>query len=360
MFYIAHIDAEMDTFMVMRVNKTKNYTVMCNEHLRDKSISLKAIGLLSIILSLPDDWDYSVAGLESIVKEGNTAVRSALKELEKSGYISRHAIRDDKGKIIDWEYNIYESKANNPEYAKKAVGKASCPVGENPQVDSPQMGNSPQLNTKRQKTKKQKTNTSVGNDVSSEQSATADCDSSIPSESNRSKKECDSVKANRTNENGFALSAVGARAPQGKLNLATSIVKSLTRIEAKGIKSEMVKNSECQSVSAFKWVNVYEKENDRFHQERETVYLNIWEACDFWLNHAAYRESARETYISKFLEAWQRVLDYHKNDFWMPARGSHGVLWKNVIGKYADNWNLGSKTEIKARKKQNVPDMNWD
>ena len=71
---------------VVRINKNKNYTVMSNYHLRDKNMSLKAIGLLSKMLSLPDDWDYSISGLVSICKENETAIKNTLKELEKFGY----------------------------------------------------------------------------------------------------------------------------------------------------------------------------------------------------------------------------------------------------------------------------------
>ena len=71
---------------VIRISKSKNYTVMSNIHLRDKNISLKAKGLLSVALSLPDDWNYSLSGLASICKESITAIRSAIKELCQSGY----------------------------------------------------------------------------------------------------------------------------------------------------------------------------------------------------------------------------------------------------------------------------------
>lgn len=72
---------------VIRVNKTKNYTVMSNEHLKDKRLSLKAKGLLSVMLSLPDTWDYSISGLVAICKESETAVKSTLNELKSCGYL---------------------------------------------------------------------------------------------------------------------------------------------------------------------------------------------------------------------------------------------------------------------------------
>ena len=82
---------------VCRVEKTKNYTVMSNYHLNDPRLSLKAIGLLSKILSLPEAWDYTVAGLAKICKEGRDAVRAALAELEEAGYILRRQTRDEMG-----------------------------------------------------------------------------------------------------------------------------------------------------------------------------------------------------------------------------------------------------------------------
>ena len=107
---------------VIRVNKTKDYSVMSNRHLRDKAISFKAKGILSLMLSLPDNWDYSIAGLETFASDGATATRSALKELEAHGYLTRKAIREN-GRIKDWEYNIYE------------IPQSETPVVENPQVE---------------------------------------------------------------------------------------------------------------------------------------------------------------------------------------------------------------------------------
>ena len=72
---------------VVRINKTNNYTVMSNYHLRDRELSLKAKGLLSVMLSLPDDWDYSISGLADICKENETVIKTALRELQQSRYI---------------------------------------------------------------------------------------------------------------------------------------------------------------------------------------------------------------------------------------------------------------------------------
>ena len=92
---------------VCRVEKTKNYTVMANYHLRDKRLSLKAVGLLSKMLSLPEEWDYTTRGLAAICKDGVDAIGAALKELENCGYLVRHRLRDDRGRMRDTEYVIY-------------------------------------------------------------------------------------------------------------------------------------------------------------------------------------------------------------------------------------------------------------
>ena len=94
---------------VFRVEKNHNYTVMSNYHLRDTRLTLKSIGLLSKMLSLTDEWDYTTRGLAAICKEGVDAIGAALKELEARGYLVRRQIRDSKGRITDTEYTIYES-----------------------------------------------------------------------------------------------------------------------------------------------------------------------------------------------------------------------------------------------------------
>lgn len=92
---------------VFRIEKTRDYTVMSNHHLRDAGLSLKSKGLLSMMLSLPEDWNYTTRGLAKICKEGTDSIGSALKELEQAGYIVRNRLRDSKGKIVDVEYVIY-------------------------------------------------------------------------------------------------------------------------------------------------------------------------------------------------------------------------------------------------------------
>ena len=93
---------------VCRVEKNKNYTTMSNYHLRDPNLSNKARGLLSTMLSLPDNWDYTTRGLARICKDGVDGITAQLKELEQYGYLVRHRIRDSNGRITDMEYIIYE------------------------------------------------------------------------------------------------------------------------------------------------------------------------------------------------------------------------------------------------------------
>ena len=97
---------------VFRVEKTKNYTVMSNYHLRDKLLSLKAKGLLSLMLSLPDDWDYTTKGLARICKDGVDSIRSAIHELEQHGYVIRRRVRNGKGQLGEIEYTIFEQPRN--------------------------------------------------------------------------------------------------------------------------------------------------------------------------------------------------------------------------------------------------------
>lgn len=133
---------------VIRVNKTKDYTVMSNTHLRDRRLTLKAKGLLSVMLSLPDNWDYSVEGIVAICTESKTAVQSTLKELENTGYLNRSQIQDAHGRF-DYVYDIFEQPQD-----KK-------PQTENPFTDNPCTDNPPQLNTNVSNTNKPNTNTDM-------------------------------------------------------------------------------------------------------------------------------------------------------------------------------------------------------
>ena len=92
----------------IRVNKTKNYTVMANYHLQDKNLTLKAKGLQSLMLSLPEQWDYSTEGLATLSKDGKDSVMTALQELEKNGYLIRTRKLNEKGQFDGYVYDIYE------------------------------------------------------------------------------------------------------------------------------------------------------------------------------------------------------------------------------------------------------------
>ena len=115
---------------VFRVEKNHNYTVMSNYHLRDTRLTLKSIGLLSKMLSLTDEWDYTTRGLAAICKEGVDAIGAALKELEVRGYLVRRQLRDSRGRITDTEYTIYESP-HTP------LPDTASPDTENPYLDTP-------------------------------------------------------------------------------------------------------------------------------------------------------------------------------------------------------------------------------
>ena len=93
---------------VFRVEKNSNYTTMCNYHLRDQNLSLKAKGLLSLFLSLPDEWHYSIRGVAAICKEGVDSVNTTLRELEEYGYLTRSQKRQENGRMGEIEYVIYE------------------------------------------------------------------------------------------------------------------------------------------------------------------------------------------------------------------------------------------------------------
>ena len=193
---------------VFRVERTRDYTVMSNHHLKKRSLSLKAKGLLSVMLSLPDEWDYTLRGLAAISREGVDAIREAIRELEDAGYIVRSRGRNEKGQLSGTEYVIYENPQapalDNPTQEKSVVadkpngepksikpldfntskaisescetsgGSGKTPMWENPTLDhptlekptleNPTLENPTQLNTKRSKTnseRKQQTNSSI-------------------------------------------------------------------------------------------------------------------------------------------------------------------------------------------------------
>lgn len=114
---------------VFRVERTRDNTVMCNHHLKDSNLSLKAKGLLSMMLSLPDEWNYTTRGLATICKEGVDAIGKTLKELELAGYIIRRQLRGKDGRISDTEYTIFEKPR------KPSPPDTTLPDTENPYLD---------------------------------------------------------------------------------------------------------------------------------------------------------------------------------------------------------------------------------
>ena len=150
---------------VFRVERNTGYTVMSNHHLRNKELTLKAKGLLSQMLSLPEDWDYTLAGLSHINRESIDAIRTAVWELEKAGYITRRQGRDEKGKMTAIEDTIYE-QPQPPELEKPILENptAGNPVLENPTTGNPTSENPMQIIKEEQKTnlsKKEKPNTDI-------------------------------------------------------------------------------------------------------------------------------------------------------------------------------------------------------
>lgn len=179
---------------VFRIEKNKNYTVMANYHLRDISLSLKAKGLLSLMLSLPEGWDYTTKGLACICKDGADSIYSTVKELENAGYVQRRRLRNELGHLTEIEYTILEkpvrtasseesvlpdssAKArtppkrekpvldapvlDNPEQAfpEQAIPEQAIPEQEEPEQDEPEQENPAQLNI--QESIKEKSNTEL-------------------------------------------------------------------------------------------------------------------------------------------------------------------------------------------------------
>lgn len=141
---------------VIRVNKTKDYTIMGNSHLKEKELSLKAKGLLSMMLSLPDNWDYSVAGLVSICKESESSIKSALNELKKFGYlvIKKKLPNETESGKFEYEYNIFEYPQEEITTKDKAKQEVDFQEVDFLQVEKQEVENRGQLNTNKSITNK--------------------------------------------------------------------------------------------------------------------------------------------------------------------------------------------------------------
>ena len=135
---------------LIRIHKTDNYTVMCNNHLREKQMSLKAMGLMSLMLSLPDNWGYSISGLTKLARDGKDSVMNALTELEHFGYLKRTRRYDERGRFAGYDYDIFEQ----PQAVTPYSGN---PNTDKPYSEKPNTENPPQLNTYIQSTNKQST-----------------------------------------------------------------------------------------------------------------------------------------------------------------------------------------------------------
>ena len=153
---------------VFRIEKTRDYTVMSNHHLRNTDLSLKAKGLLSLMLSLPEDWDYTMKGLARICKDGIDSISGGIRELEAHGYLIRERIRNENGQLGSIEYTILEQP-------KPPVPMQGAPILENPiqavpTLDTPMQGDPAQLNTKgssNQISKKDLSSTEASNPIPS-------------------------------------------------------------------------------------------------------------------------------------------------------------------------------------------------
>ena len=152
---------------VFRVEKNKGYTVMSNHHLRNHALPLKAKGLLSQMLSLPEDWDYTLQGLAQINKESIDAIREAVRELERAGYIKRSRERDERGCLRGTVYTIYEQPHTEPtpEEPTQALPTLDHPTLEKPMLDFPTLENPMQLNTKGKNKEKQNTDQSITDSI---------------------------------------------------------------------------------------------------------------------------------------------------------------------------------------------------
>ena len=149
---------------VFRIEKTRDYTVMANHHLRNTKLSLKAKGLLSLMLSLPEDWDYTTKGLAKICKDGVDSICSTVNELEVHGYVIRERIRNAKGQLTDIQYTILEQPMPpqpGQEKPKQENPVLDSPVLGTPKQEEPEQGNPAQLNTK--KSSNQGLNTDLSN-----------------------------------------------------------------------------------------------------------------------------------------------------------------------------------------------------
>ena len=144
---------------VFRIEKTRDYTVMSNHHLRDMSLSLKAKGLLSLMLSLPENWDYTMKGLSRICKDGIDSISGGIRELEEHGYLIRERVRGANGQLGSIEYTILEQPKEPTPAQEKPIREN--PVQANPMLDAPIQENPAQLNKEESSNYPSKTDLSI-------------------------------------------------------------------------------------------------------------------------------------------------------------------------------------------------------
>ena len=144
---------------VFRIEKTRDYTVMSNYHLRDRSLSLKAKGLLSLMLSLPENWDYTMKGLARICKDGIDSISGGIRELEAHGYLIRARVRGANGQLGSIEYTILEQPKTLSPTQEKPIREN--PVQANPTLDAPIQENPVQLNKEESSNYPSKTDLSI-------------------------------------------------------------------------------------------------------------------------------------------------------------------------------------------------------
>lgn len=191
---------------VFRVEKTRDYTVMSNHHLRNTELSLKAKGLLSLMLSLPENWDYTTKGLSLICKDGIDSINGGIRELEANGYVIRRRLRNEKGQLTTTEYTIFEQpqtldttdtllKGEKPILENPILGNPiqEKPIVENPILDKPKedepiLGNPHQLSTNISSTNISNTNISNTNSLNTDLLNT-EVSNPYPSNPNQSSKD---------------------------------------------------------------------------------------------------------------------------------------------------------------------------
>lgn len=342
---------------VMRVKKDKNYSVISNCLLRDKDISLKAKGLLCVMLSLPDKWEFSIAGLAAISHEGETSIRSTLKELEQNRYLERGKVKDEKNKVIGWDYIVYEKKFDEKDRVYKdeanrvyADKKKKEPHDGSPVVGNNHVENQRQLSTDEESTQQESTYISQQTDLYAS-------DAPIPAESVRNEKTKSLWDISREITGNDPFTFPCQPTSDSEENSAAGIVKKKPLVKNLTDKTDKEISLERAALLG-KTYGMAIKAELPFGLQDGMAVLTMEEALDCWLDNALYRESAREAYLSKFLEAWKNICDNCADRFWMSARGGDGYVWQNVIKGYANNWNPGTpseRREAKARDAFNNP-----